>query len=67
MRDMACPKLVSNGLIASQGRAYAIGGSVEQICERYESDRDIWQKLPTFKKFVSVANGLFSYAMCLAK
>lgn len=29
MRDMACPKLVSSGLISSQGYAYVIGGSVD--------------------------------------
>ena len=67
MRDMACPKLVSSGLIASQGYAYVIGGSVDQICERFDPERDVWTTIPTFKKFVGLANGLFSYAICITK
>ena len=67
MRDMACPKLVSSGLISSKGYAYVIGGSVDQICERYDPERDIWTMMPNFKKHVGVANGLFSYAIVLAK
>ena len=67
MRDMACPKLVSTGLIASQGYAYVLGGSVDQICERFDPERDLWTTMPTYKKYVGVANGLFSYAICLAR
>ena len=29
VRDMACPKLVSTGLISSLGFAYVLGGSVD--------------------------------------
>lgn len=67
MRDMACPKLVSSGVVASQGKAYVIGGSVDQICERYEPERDLWSKLPSFKKLTGASNGLFTYSFCLAK
>ena len=64
---MSCPKLVSSGLVASHGYAYVIGGSVYQVCERYDPERDVWQTIPSFKRHVGVANGLFSYAICLAK
>jgi hypothetical protein len=64
---MAAPKLVSSGCFASNGFVFVIGGSIDQICERYNSEADMWQQIPTFKDNVALGNGLFSYAMCMIK
>lgn len=51
---MAAPKLVSSGCFASNGFVFVIGGSIDQICERYNSEADMWQQIPTFKDNVAL-------------
>ena len=63
--DMAVPKLVSTGCFYSRGQIYIIGGTIDQVCERYTVATDRWKKIPGFRKMVAVGNGLFSWAMCL--
>ena len=65
--DMNCARLTSSGLISSMGQAYAIGGTIDQVCEKYDPSTDVWQALPSYKKLVGVGDGLFSYAFCLTK
>jgi hypothetical protein len=45
---MNVPKLVSTGLLSSNGFVYAIGGNNDGICERYEISRNKWIRIPSF-------------------
>ena len=65
--DMACPKLVSSGQIYSLGQVYVFGGTVDQICEKYDPGKDEWAQIPSYKKHTQVGEGLFSYSVVLTR
>ena len=65
--NMCCPKLVSSGCLSSGGYAFVLGGTIDQVCERYNPATDTWQKIPSYKEYTATGNGLFAYAMCLTR
>ena len=64
---MNSAKLVSNSLFYTSGYVYAIGGNSEGTCERYNVDKDVWQKIPSFAGKISGENSLYTYASCMIK
>jgi hypothetical protein len=49
------------------GTAYVVGGTVDQLCERFDPKTNTWQQVPSFKNLVAPGDGLFSFAMCIVK
>lgn len=61
------PKLVSSGLFYSNGYAFAIGGNSEGECERYNVDKDLWQRIPSFSNKINGETSLYTYTCCMIK
>lgn len=64
---MLHPKLISSGLMYSNGYAFAIGGNNEGICERFNIESNVWQKIPSFSGKIHEETSLYTYTCCLVK